>query len=116
MQQTRLNSIFDVIGDRLEQLFANPWRRVALLLISLLFGIFMGSAISTTTGQSANWDVIVAAILLAIVETVSRAVYSFRTKYSAKENPRRRLLFDVLNLFKIGVMYSLFLEAFKLGS
>jgi hypothetical protein len=116
MQQTRLNSIFDVIGNRLELLFSNPWRRVALLLISLLFGIFMGSAISTTAGQSANWDVIVASILLAIVEIISRTVYNFRAKFSAKENSRRRLLFDVLNLFKIGVVYSLFLEAFKLGS
>ncbi len=116
MQQTRLNSIFDVIGNRLERLFTNPWRRIALLLISLLFGVFMGSAISTTTGQAADWDVIVAAILLLIVETVSRTVYSFRAKFSTKENPRRRLVFDVLNLFKIGVMYSLFLEAFKLGS
>jgi uncharacterized membrane protein len=116
MQQTRLNSIFDIIGNRLERLFANPWRRIALLLISLLFGIFMGSAISTTTGQAAGWDVIVAAILLLIVETVSRIVYTFRAKLSNKDSKRRRLLFDVLNLFKTGIVYSLFLEAFKLGS
>jgi hypothetical protein len=116
MQQTRLNSIFDVLGDRLARLFTNPWRRIALLLISLLLGIFMGSAVSTTAGQAANWDVVVAAIILLFVEIISRSVYGFRSKSVDQENPRYNLLLDVLNKFKIGLVYSLFLEAFKLGS
>lgn len=40
MQRTRLSTLVDTAGGRLEQFFTNPWRRLSLLLISLLLGIF----------------------------------------------------------------------------
>ncbi len=115
MQRTRLNSLVDVTGDRLELLFSNPWRRISLNLISILLGFFMGSAIVTTAGQRAVWDIPAAAILFVFTELTSMVVYRRRQK---KGSPpaRRSLYIDVLNLFKIGLIYSLFLEAFKLGS
>jgi len=118
MQRTRLNTLVDITGDRLELLFSNPWRRISLSLISILLGFFMGSAIVTTAGQRAVWDIPAAAILFAFTELVSKVVYSRRQR--PPENSlivkRRSLYIDVLNLFKIGIIYSLFLEAFKLGS
>ncbi|NJL82488.1 MAG: DUF565 domain-containing protein [Chloroflexaceae bacterium] len=110
MQQTRLNTLFSVAGTRLSLFFGNPWRRVSLLTISLLFGIFIGSAVSTTAGQDAEWDVSVAAIVLLVVETISVVVYR-RRRYDPAT-----FWFNTLNAFKIGLIYSLFLEAFKLGS
>ena len=115
MQRTRLNSLVTVTGDRLELLFTNPWRRVSLNLISILLGFFMGSAIVTTAGQRAVWDIPAAAILFGFTELTSMVVYRSRRKKGSL--PQRRALYvDVLNLFKIGLIYSLFLEAFKLGS
>lgn len=117
MQRTRLNTLVDITGDRLELLFSNPWRRISLSLISILLGFFMGSAIVTTAGQRAVWDIPAAAILFAFTELVSKFVYVRRNRSSEKSLPARRSLYvDVLNLFKIGLIYSLFLEAFKLGS
>ncbi|MGK7877013.1 MAG: DUF565 domain-containing protein [Xenococcaceae cyanobacterium] len=116
MQRTRLNTLVDLVGERIEQLFSNPWRRVSLILISLLFGIFMGEAISTTAGQAANWDVMVAGVLLLFTEMVSRFVYSRNQRVQPGVATRGSLFLDVLNVFKIGLVYSLFLEAFKLGS
>ncbi|MEL6439683.1 MAG: DUF565 domain-containing protein [Cyanobacteria bacterium J06621_8] len=117
MQRTRLNTIVEITGDRLELLFSNPWRRVSLSLISILLGFFMGSAIVTTAGQRAVWDIPAAAVLFAFTELTSRIVYGRRDRQSANSSPQRRSLYiDVLNLFKIGLIYSLFLEAFKLGS
>ena len=115
MQRTRLNSLVTVTGDRLELLFSNPWRRISLSIISILLGFFMGSAIITTAGQDAVWDIPAAAVLFSFTELISMFVYRRR---SNKSNPpqRRSLYIDVLNLFKIGLIYSLFLEAFKLGS
>lgn len=117
MQRTRLNTLVDITGDRLELLFSNPWRRISLSLISILLGFFMGSAIVTTAGQRAVWDIPAAAILFAFTELVSKLVYARRDRQRANSLPQRRSLYvEVLNLFKIGLIYSLFLEAFKLGS
>lgn len=116
MQRTRLNSLVDVAGTRIELLFSNPWRRIALLLISVLFGFFMGSAIATTAGQDASWDVIGAALILFFTELLSNFVYSRPRPNRTATNRKRFLVIDVVNLFKIGLIYSLFLEAFKLGS
>ncbi len=110
MQNTRLNNLFDAIATRLGQWFLNPWRRLSLLLISFLFGFFLGNAVSTTAGQEGVLDIVVAAFLVLLTEITSRIFYS----RSFLE--RRSLLVDSLNLLKVGFIYSLFLEAFKLGS
>ena len=122
MQRTRLNTIVEITGDRLELLFSNPWRKIALSLISILLGFFMGSAIVTTAGQDAVWDIPAAAIVFTFTELISKFVYSRgkrRTDLVTTRSQRAEgysLYVDVLNLFKVGLIYSLFLEAFKLGS
>lgn len=117
MQRTRLNTLVTVAGDRLDLLFSNPWRRISLSLISILFGFFMGSAIATTAGQDAIWDIPAAAVVFTLTELISKFVYGGRSRRSTDSRPLRRSLYiDVLNLFKVGLIYSLFLEAFKLGS
>ncbi|MDJ0724109.1 MAG: DUF565 domain-containing protein [Prochloraceae cyanobacterium] len=116
MQRTRFNTLVTAASDRLSELFTNPWRRNALLLISLLFGVFMGSAVVTTAGQAARQDVPASAILLLFTEVVSILVYSRAGRGFSKEKKRFALWFEVLNIFKIGLAYSLYLEAFKLGS
>ena len=115
MQRTRLNSLVTVTGDRLELLFSNPWRRISLNLIAILLGFFMGSALVTTAGQDAVWDIPAAAFVFTFTELISRFVYSRRQRRQDPQK-RRSLYIDVLNLFKVGLIYSLFLEAFKLGS
>lgn len=111
MQRTRLNTLIETNGLRLTQFFRNPWRRVSLSFMSFLLGFFIGMAISTTAGQDAQWDVVGAGIIVLIVELVNRLVY----RTSPKSEPRS-LWWDIINFFKVGVTYSLFLEAFKLGS
>ncbi|MBN3948621.1 MAG: DUF565 domain-containing protein [Nostoc sp.] len=110
MQNTRLNNLFDAIARGLGQWFLNPWRRLSLLIISFLFGFFLGNAVSTTSGQQGVLDVVVAGFLVLLTEITSRIFYS-RSFLS-----KRSLLVESLNLLKVGFTYSLFLEAFKLGS
>ncbi|WP_016952333.1 DUF565 domain-containing protein [Anabaena sp. PCC 7108] len=110
MQNTRLNNLLDTIARNLGQWFINPWRRLSLLLISWLFGFFMGSVVSTTAGQKAELDVVAAAVLVLMTEITSRLFYS--RSFFAKQ----ALWVEALNFFKVGFIYSLFLEAFKLGS
>ena len=110
MQNTRLNNLVNATTGQLGRWFLNPWRRLSLLVISLLFGIFLGTAVSTSAGQAANWDIIAAAILVMLTEIIDRIYYS-------RNPPKGRALWiEALNALKIGLTYSLFLEAFKLGS
>ena len=115
MQRTRLSTLTDAAIYRVESFFGNPWRRISLMVIALLFGFFFGSAVSTTSGQTASWDIVVAGFLLLFTEVISRWVYSNRQQQPGTGN-RSDLWKDVLNYFKIGMIYSLYLEAFKLGS
>lgn len=118
MQNTRLNNLINVVLGQLGQWFTNPWRHLSLVLISLLLGVFLGTAIPTTAGQSANWDVIAAGILVVFTETVSRFVYGRnRRRAQVPEGQSSLSLFaEVINALKMGLTYSLFVEAFKLGS
>ena len=110
MQNTRINNLFDAIARSLGQWFFNPWRRFSLLALSFFFGFFLGSAVATTAGQTAEWDIVTAGILVVVTEVGNRIFYS-RT-----DKQRRSLWVESLHLLKVGLTYSLFLEAFKLGS
>jgi hypothetical protein len=110
MQNTRLTNLSEAIATRLGQWFLNPWRRLSLLLINFLFGFFLGTAISTIAGQRGVLDIVIAGVLVVLTEVTSRIFYS--QSFFA----RRSLLVESLNILKVGFIYSMFVEAFKLGS
>jgi len=107
MQDTRLTRILESSASRLGVWFRNPWRRLSAQIISLLGGFFIGSALAAIAGQAAVWDTQVAAILVALIELINWLM--------AKTRPRP-LGLELINYAKIGFIYCLFLEAFKLGS
>lgn len=110
MQNTRLNNLFDTLAAQLGGWLRNPWRRLSVLIISLLLGNFLGTAISTVSGQQADLDILVSGILVFLTELISRVAYGGTAEM------RRSLPVQILNALKLGLMYSLFVEAFKLGS
>lgn len=110
MQNTRLNTIVSSILDRINQQLRNPWRRLLLLSLGLLFGFFLGTAISTISGQIGELDLWASFILLIATEIVNWMVYARDRQFS------RLPLVQLLNAIKIGLIYSMYLEAFKLGS
>ncbi len=140
MQRTRLNTLFNQIVLRFRQWAFNPWRRLSVILISLLFGNFFAVAISATAGQAAKLDVAVSAILVLGTELISWLYYRFspRRQQAALANQRlvpligpdgvmpagtdfgpvrsRSTFIEALNAFKLGAVYGFFVEAFKLGS
>jgi Protein of unknown function (DUF565) len=110
MQNTRLNTLIQTLIDRITEQLRNPWRGLLLRFLALLLGFFLGSAIVTTAGQLAQFDIFVAAFLVVFVELVSRFAYRL-----PRLNPQSFPL-PTLNAVKIGLTYSLFVEALKLGS
>jgi membrane protease YdiL (CAAX protease family) len=113
MQNTRLNTLIDRLVKQLTNWAQNPWRRISLIIICLLLGNFLASAIVTTMGQLAELDITVSLVMVAIVELISWLRYS---KIGRNESGQRSLWIVMLDSLKLGVMYGLFLEAFKLGS
>ncbi|PSO49135.1 MAG: hypothetical protein BRC33_07990 [Cyanobacteria bacterium SW_9_44_58] len=112
MQNTRLNSLVSNLSSQARQFFLNPWRRITLLVISLLLGIFMGITLVTSAGQLARLDIFVAAIVLLVTEVISWFVY----RRLSENNNQGSGFIEVLNTFKIGLTYSLYIQAFILGS
>ncbi|MDA0212054.1 DUF565 domain-containing protein [Oscillatoria amoena NRMC-F 0135] len=97
-------------GEQLRRGLRNPWRRLSFLTISLLFGTFLGTVVSTVAGQRGTLDVVIATILIIFTESVSMIVYGRSRQVG------RALWAETMNWLKIGFTYSLFVEAFKLGS
>jgi hypothetical protein len=110
MQNTRLNTLVDVTLARLDEWLKNPWRRTSIQLLGFLLGFVAGQFIASIAGQRANLDVTMAAVFLIIIESYSRLIYQYKREWN------KMVLFQTINWFKIGVMYCLFLEAFKLAS
>lgn len=115
MQRTRLSTLVSTLGNQFDQWLVNPWRRLSIVVISLLFGYFFGVAIAAIAGQAAEQDVVVSAILVVIAEVISRVVYG-RQRNTSETSRTWPLFFEALNSIKIGATYALCVEAFKLGS
>ncbi|MBW4517844.1 MAG: DUF565 domain-containing protein [Timaviella obliquedivisa GSE-PSE-MK23-08B] len=138
MQNTRLNTLVEGSLQRLTQWLRNPWRRISMLIISLLFGNFLASAVSTIAGQRAEPDILGAAIVVAIAEVISWMTYANSPRSPRASQPvspasqpvnqsasqlinqprtyQRSLLIEALNGLKLGLLYGLFVQAFTLGS
>ncbi len=117
MQNTRLNTLLEVNFGRLSRWAQNPWRRTSLAIISLLFGFFLASALSTTFGARSEWDILVAGVTVFLMELISRFFYKRRLRVNANgEVAPPSILLALVNDTKIGMIYGLTLEAFKLGS
>nr|YP_010903636.1 hypothetical protein REP92_pgp139 [Hypnea wynnei]WCH56488.1 hypothetical protein [Hypnea wynnei] len=77
-------------------------------IICLLFGFFISNILSTISAQTGDWSIIAAAIIIAYNEIISKIVYRY------KDN--RFIIFTIINNLKIGIIYGLLVDAFKLGS
>lgn len=110
MQNTRLNRLLDVTFDQLRNQLRNPWRRLSVLSISLLFGNFAANVLTTFVGQAGRQDAVAAIVLVILLEIINRLFYR------PNRRPEFALGWEALNSFKLGVTYALFLEAFKIGS
>ncbi len=110
MQNTRLTLLFNSLANQIRRELRNPWRRIALFIMSLLFGIFMGTAVAAISGQLGYLDITVAGFVVLLTEIISWAFYSGRWNFN------RALLGESLNAFKIGLVYGLVVIAFILGS
>nr|YP_009397403.1 hypothetical protein [Dasyclonium flaccidum]ARW66589.1 hypothetical protein [Dasyclonium flaccidum] len=74
-----------------------------------MLGFFFANILSTIPAQTGDWNIISAAIIVTTNETLSRSIYQ-------NQNLKRNFLPNLVNNIRIGIIYGLFVDAFKLGS
>ena len=82
-------------------------------LISFFSGFLASSIIDTSLGEFSEWAIVGAALVVANIEFFNNFYYLLISK---NRNSYTLILLDILNFFKIGIVYGLIVDAFKLGS
>nr|WKT07832.1 hypothetical chloroplast RF20 [Klebsormidium sp. TAA2-JRJ3pt]WKT07834.1 hypothetical chloroplast RF20 [Klebsormidium sp. TAA2-JRJ3pt] len=95
----------------------------------LLAGFFQATTLSTVLGQTGDWDILASAGLVALTELAGVCLYKSSSYPFFKESKIRIVkgielakspvpgwAAKAANMWKIGLMYGLFVDGFKLGS
>ena len=106
-QQTRFQQRVAQAGDGLVVWAANPWRRASLLLIVLLTAFVIGSGLGTITGALSTIDQVSALGCVLAIEAAARLRTPLRRR-------RERLALQILDMARMGLLYGLLLDGFKL--
>ncbi|CAL0301732.1 unnamed protein product [Lupinus luteus] len=103
----RLVDIIRIVPELSRNYFRSPSRRALFGGISLLGGFYVAQTISLSFGALGVNDVIAAVVCVLLTEYVTKFYYS-----------RLKVTFPIalLNNFKMGFTYGLFIDAFKLAS
>ena len=106
LQSTRLQTNAGAALQRLEHWARNPWRRLSSLAIAGLIGFLIGTAITPVAGVLGQMDPVAALLVVLGTELTIRRQRS--------SEPSLKLPQQLLDLGRIGFLYGLFLEGFKL--
>ena len=71
-------------------------------------GFFLSTALSTITAQTGEWTIITGSLIVSCNEILSKVYYSNKNS--------EHLLLNIVSYIRIGLVYGLFVDAFKLGS
>ncbi|KAL5541103.1 hypothetical protein UlMin_043389 [Ulmus minor] len=103
----RLVDIIRLVPEISRNYFRSPSRRALFGGISLLGGFYVAQTISLSFGALGVNDVIAAVLCVLVTEYATKFYYS---------RPKVTFPLALLNNFKMGFTYGLFIDAFKLAS
>jgi hypothetical protein len=108
LQQTRFQRRIADATSSLESWAINPWRRASLLLIVLLLGVAVGGALGSISGALDYFDPLSALVCILLIEA------AVRLRPALLQNRDDRLTLQLLDMARMGVLYGLLLDGFKL--
>jgi hypothetical protein len=108
MQQTRFQRLILGSGERLQEWATNPWRRLSLQLIVLLVSFVAAGALGSISGTVAALDPLSALICVLAIEIAARV------RGPLLRDAKHRLGASLLDMARIGLLYGLLLDGFKL--
>ena len=108
MQKTRFTVFYDSLNLTFLSFLKSSWKEKALNLLSILFGYFLFANFITKFISEGKNELLMIPVIIVVFEIIIRV------------KPIRRsnlyLLWMLLDKIRIGAVYALILEAFKLGS
>ncbi|CAN1774702.1 Ycf20-like protein, partial [Linum perenne] len=110
---TRLGRIVSAGGRQLLEKLNSARKNFPTKVFLLLLGFYTANALATILGQTGDWDVLVAGIVVAAIEGIGMLMY--RDKKPRSQGRFKNFVLMV-NYWKAGVCLGLFVDAFKLGS
>nr|YP_009315104.1 Hypothetical protein ycf20 [Titanophycus setchellii]SCW23559.1 Hypothetical protein ycf20 [Titanophycus setchellii] len=111
MDKTNLAKFVKNLFYSIDKAWKTKINTLSLSILYMLLGFFVSTTISTIPGQTGDWGIIGAAIIVTFYERISQYTYpvNFKTNFS-------KMFLKRINYIKIGILYGLFVDAFKLGS
>ncbi len=109
MQTTKFNSFQNKALGKLSGSIIGPWKIRSIGLISLLFGFYLGSNLTVYYLEKLGQRSFVTLLMVLIIELLIRS-------RSFLLNRRYLYIPIVVDNLRIGAVYAVVLEAFKLGS
>uniref|UniRef100_A0A2N9GJ73 Ycf20-like protein n=1 Tax=Fagus sylvatica TaxID=28930 RepID=A0A2N9GJ73_FAGSY len=111
--RTRLGRIVSAGGRQLLEKLNSARKNFPMKIFLLLLGFYTANALATILGQTGDWDVLVAGVVVAAIEGIGMLMYR---KLSSLSTGRLQSFIGMINYWKAGVSLGLFVDAFKLGS
>lgn len=111
--RTRLGTIARAAGKQLLDKINGARKNFPMKIFLLLLGFYTANALATILGQTGEWDVLVAGVVVAVIEGIGMVMYRRST---SMRTSRFQFLVEMVNFWKAGVCLGLFVDAFKLGS
>ncbi|XP_039123058.1 ycf20-like protein [Dioscorea cayenensis subsp. rotundata] len=111
--RTRLGIIVRAAAAQLLQKLNAARKNFPMKIFLLLLGFYTANALATILGQTGDWDVLVAGVVVAAIEGIGMLMYR---RTSRMPVGRLQSLVVMVNYWKAGVCLGLFVDAFKLGS
>jgi hypothetical protein len=107
-QNTRFQTRIAEVGARLDDWTLNPWRKLSLLLLTFLLSFLIGVGLGSITGALDLTDLLAAMICVLVLEA------SVRARGVLRRREGDRLPLHLTDMARMGLLYGLLLEGFKL--
>ena len=108
MQKTNFSRITYKINDLLFGFINDTWRSKSISLISVLTGYFLFANFATKFISEGKNELIMVPIIIVFIEIIIRIKPSSNSKFY--------YIWTVVDKLRVGAIYAVILEAFKLGS
>ncbi|KAJ9551274.1 hypothetical protein OSB04_015319 [Centaurea solstitialis] len=106
---TRLIRAIQTFQLKLNSRFKDLRKNLPLKLLFFLTGFYCSTAFATVIGQTGDWDILSAALAVAVVEGIGALMYTSSFPLFDK----LRNLVTIFNYWKAGLSLGLFLDSFK---
>ena len=108
MQKTRFTFFYDSLNSLIFGFLKSSWKDKSLNILSILFGYFLFANFITKFISEGKNELIMIPIIIVLFEVIIRM--------KPQRISKIYLLWMLLDKIRIGAVYALILEAFKLGS